>query len=205
MSIENNDDYTEEDLKQNYNVHDDLKHLTVSELKEYTAKDRLPYAVCAVNVLGDLNIGIIIRNSILMGAERVIVFGKRKFNRKSCVGSYHYIEIDAIGGLDFNTQQFDVPLFWATMDKYNYHPVFIETGDHSSIFKYDFDYITYIKQRYNKKACFIFGSESNGIPQQLMENSEEIFKLSMRSCIRSLNVSSTAAMVLWSASNNYKY
>jgi tRNA G18 (ribose-2'-O)-methylase SpoU len=197
-------DYTETDLRTNYNVHDHLKHLSVPELQEVTAADRLPYGVCTVNVNGDLNVGIIIRSAILSGAERVIVYGRTKYNRKSCVGAYHYLPISHIGGYDFPTETFDPIPFWCAMYKFGYHPIFIEIGDGAAPFDHNLDYIAFCQQYYKRKPCFVFGAEGTGIPKVLLDNAIEIFYLKQRGPIRSFNVSATASIVMYSVAQNYK-
>lgn len=197
-------DITENDIKTNYNVHDHLKNLSVADLKAVTDEDRLPYAVASFNVDGNLNIGIMIRNAVLMGAERFLVFGKRQYDRRSCVGSYHYIDIDNAGGLDHHTKVFDFSVFWNTINKYNYHPIYIEIGGNSAPFDPFQDIITATLRTRGKKPCFIFGSESHGIPNELLDTAEDVLFLAQRGVIRSFNVSAAAAIVMASVMNNFQ-
>jgi hypothetical protein len=139
-----------------------------------------------------------------MGAERFIVFGRRHYDRRSCVGSYHYLDIDCAGGFDFDSGVYDFSLFWSTLAKYNYFPVFIETGDASSELDVRDDVISRIISTYGKKPCFIFGSESKGIPSQLLAEAKEILRIKQLGVIRSLNVSAASAIVMWSVMSNYK-
>jgi tRNA G18 (ribose-2'-O)-methylase SpoU len=194
----------EETVKNNFNVHDDIKHLSVPELKAITDADRLPYAVASFNVDGNLNIGIMIRNAVLMGAERFIVFGRRHYDRRSCVGSYHYIDIDNAGGLDFQKDVYDFNIFWNTLDKYNYYPVFIELHANSRPLDIHEDVISRVLNTYGKKPCFIFGSESKGIPAELIDTANEIISIPQLGVIRSINVSSASAMVMFSLMSNYR-
>ena len=98
-----------------YNVHDHLKAYDVPTLKDITEQDRLPFAVCIINLVGDLNTGIIIRTANLMGAEKVFVFGRRRYDRRSTVGSHNYVDVVQVGGFD-NDGYVDPVKFHKLMD-----------------------------------------------------------------------------------------
>ena len=59
----------------------------------------LPYAVCVLNVHGSLNVGSIMRSAHLCGCRRFIVFGRRKYDKRSAVGVQHYIDVERVAGL----------------------------------------------------------------------------------------------------------
>lgn len=197
----------------NYNVHDHLKDLTVEELQALTAKDRLPFAVTVINLDGSLNVGIIIRTACLLGAERVFVFGRRKYDVRSCVGSHNYIPIERVNGFvenrlvnpeegEINPTEF----IDAVMTKHDYYPIFVETGGQDltefldecaklggPVLHYDGIY----------KPCLVFGSESKGIPESLIKACgyddvlPPIVSIPQLGVIRSFNVSAAASIVMW--------
>jgi tRNA G18 (ribose-2'-O)-methylase SpoU len=190
---------TDEDtLKANFNVHDRLKHLSVAELREINEADRLPFAVCAFNVAGDLNIGVMLRTACLMGAERFLVLGKRHFDRRSCVGSYNYIPVDRIGSPDLRSGDYTISpeQFKEVMAQYNYTPVFIETGGGTIE---DIDVSVYN----TTKPCLILGSESHGIPDDIIGDSPR-YSIPQLGVIRSLNVSSAAAIAMWEFNKRFR-
>ncbi|MFZ9885150.1 MAG: hypothetical protein ACO3ON_06810 [Ilumatobacteraceae bacterium] len=76
-----------------FNVLSDLQHLSVDELRELAKSKQLPYAVALANITGDLNTGVMIRTACVLGAERVFLFGKKKYDRRSTVGAHNYIEL----------------------------------------------------------------------------------------------------------------
>eukprot|EP00919_Chromeraceae_sp_WS-2016_P009629 GHVR01022615.1.p1 GENE.GHVR01022615.1~~GHVR01022615.1.p1 ORF type:complete len:121 (+),score=15.52 GHVR01022615.1:61-423(+) len=55
-------------------------------LKDKYCKSRLPYDVAVLNVTGDLTLGSVLRTSVVLGARRVISFGRKKFDSRSSVG-----------------------------------------------------------------------------------------------------------------------
>jgi len=72
------------------NVHDHLRHMTIPQLQSYTLAHTRPFWVCCLNVLSDMNISTVIRSAHLMGAERVVVFGRRKIDNRGLVGAANY-------------------------------------------------------------------------------------------------------------------
>lgn len=176
-----------------YNVHDHLKSLTVPELQNVSKEDKLPFGVCLFNIQYDMNFGNIIRSACIMGAERVIVMGKRKIDRRSCVGSQNYIDIVKADGLVEDT--IDVNVFVDTMEKFNYYPVFMETGCKPiTKFTDSHDY---------KYPCLVFGSESYGIDPEFLKLPEsKSYSIPQRGVIRSLNVASAAAIAMWEVSKH---
>lgn len=190
---------TDEDtLKTCFNVHDHLKHLSVAELREINEADRLPFAVCAFNVAGDLNIGVMLRTACLMGAERFLVLGKRSFDKRSCVGSHNYIPVDRIGSPDLRSGDFTITpsQFKEVMEQFNYTPIFIETGG-GTIENID------VSVYNTTKPCLILGSESYGIPDDIIGDAAR-YSIPQLGVIRSLNVSSAGAIAMWEFNRKFR-
>jgi len=193
------DEYTIDDdsiLKNYFNVHDHLGTHSIEQLKALTRGDRLPFAVCALNIAGNLNIGMMIRTACIMGAVRFIVFGRRAYDKRSCVGANNYIPVERVTGVINPREEdgggLDATIFYETMHKFNYTPFFIETGGVS---------INTMTNRIDSLKdtipCLIFGSESDGIPENILQNSPNVFSIPQLGVIRSLNVSSAASIAMW--------
>lgn len=190
-------DYREvihKNVENGFNVRDDLKQLTAEEIAKINSESAFPYAVCALNLEGDLNIGMMARTSILLGASRFIIYGRRKIDRRSLVGAQNYLPIDRIGGLDTdeagNYVSFETGTFDRVMEQYNYLPIFVEQGG-VPITEVDWRGISNLNT-----PCFVFGNESTGIPPEMMEN-KLVVSVPQIGVLRSFNVSATAAIVLW--------
>lgn len=180
---------SETDIRNNFNVHDNLKNMTLDQLRQYNMSKRLPYSVCAWNVDGNLNIGMMIRSACSLGAERFIVIGKKQYDKRSCVGSNHYLPIDIINAYNTTTKSYSIGEFNKVMAKYDYIPIFIETtGKHITTMP--------TLKRFSKKICLVFGSESDGLPEGLV-NPAYTYSIPQLGVIRSYNVSAAAAIVMW--------
>jgi tRNA G18 (ribose-2'-O)-methylase SpoU len=185
----------DEELKNNFNVHDHLKDKTVEELREINMERRLPYSVCAWNVDGNLNIGMMIRTACNLGAERFIVIGRKHYDKRSCVGSNHYFPIDVVKAYDCDTENYDVSLFWHLMNQYKYTPFLLET-EGTSIVSRSYNIRNSIKKDIN--PCLVFGSESQGLPQELLEDKRcKRYTIPQLGVIRSYNVSAAASIAMW--------
>jgi tRNA G18 (ribose-2'-O)-methylase SpoU len=195
--------FAEEELKQHnyemYNVHDHLKGKSVEELKQINQQDRLPYGVAVINLTGSLNIGVIIRTACNLGAERVIVFGRRKYDARSCVGSHNYIPVERIGGFVEEMapeMQIDPVKFLQTMTDFNYMPVFLETPCKYEIGDLSWQGTAKLAHMGGPKPCLVFGSESKGIPETIMSQGLT-YSVPQLGVIRSYNVSAAASIAMW--------
>lgn len=170
-----------------FNVMTELQHLSVEELRTVASIKQLPYAVALANITGDLNTGIIIRTACVMGAQRVFVFGKKKYDRRSTVGAHNYIET-----VYFESTHDTTPFDWLdamqTIRVNGYTPVIIEQGGAPL---YEFD-----PARIATPVCLVVGSEETGIPRSVCDT-ELCYTIPQPGVLRSLNVSTAAGIAMW--------
>lgn len=179
------------------NVHDEVKHLTVPELQELSLQDRLPFWVMCLNVLGDLNVGSIIRSSHLFGAEKVVVFGRRRFDSRSLVGAANYIEVEKVFGLrDNDSEVIDSEKFQEFCSTNNIHPLFVEQGG-VNVFEFDWKGVYNTCLLSGKKPMLVLGTENSGIPQDILDLNipKSVLSIPQKGCIRSHNVAMAFATV----------
>jgi tRNA G18 (ribose-2'-O)-methylase SpoU len=179
---------TEENLKM-FNIHDDLKDKSVEELKEICDEQRLPFSVGIINITGGLNVGGIIRSASLFGARRVVIFGRKVFDKRSTVGAHNYIKIKhykELSSLKINQ----------VMAEHDMTPVFIEQGG-TPLPEYQ-----WAESKLWRHPCLIFGNENSGIPDYLLEEMKSFDRISIpqRGVLRSFNVASTASIVMYDLS-----
>lgn len=168
-----------------FNVRTEYQHLPVEDLRILANQHQLPYAVALANINGDLNTGVIIRTACVMGAERVFIFGKKKYDRRSTVGAHNYIELTHF---ESETDEFDWSNMIHTIRINGYTPVIIEQGGEPLV---KFDPTTM-----SLPVCLIVGSEDTGIPRDVCA-SELWYTIPQPGILRSLNVSTAASIAIW--------
>lgn len=177
-----------------WNVQDCYKGLPLEVLQEKQKELSLPFSLCVVNVNGDLNVGNIIRTGCVFGAEKIFVFGKRRYDKRSCVGSYNYVTVECIEA-DLNSDENQNgngngngngnEILFSTLEKYSYEPVFIEQG---GSFLHETNLSSF------SRPCFIFGNEGKGFSDEFIGDKPRI-SIAQRGILRSLNVANTAAII----------
>lgn len=170
-----------------FNVASEFQHLPVEQLKAIADRRRLPYAVALANITGDLNTGTIIRSACCLGAEKVLLFGKRKYDRRSAVGAHHYIDV-----LPFvtatDTDEFDWAFVMHQIRVEGYTPVLLEQGA-PPLWEM-------IPNDIPGPLCLVFGAEEGGIPSEYCSN-ELCFTIPQPGIVRSLNVSAAASIAMY--------
>lgn len=175
-----------ENQNSNYlNVVDKYKNNTIEENQAIAKSLTKNFAVATFNLKGDLNLGSIIRTSLLTGAKDFFILAHRKWDRRSAVGNHNYL----------NVEQHDECIDWKTtetfMNSKGYKPMVVEQGgvDFLSWLNH-FDTLGINREWY--KPCFIFGPEE-GFPSDWPAHLE----LEQTSVGRSYNVSSAASVILY--------
>jgi tRNA G18 (ribose-2'-O)-methylase SpoU len=167
----------------NFNVRDDLKSLTVDEIK--AARKHKNFAVATFNLKGDLNLGSIMRTAEITGAKDFFILGHRSWDRRSAVGVQNYL----------NVEKHEECVDWKTteelMNSRGYRPMVVEQGGMDFLsWVNHFDTLGINRDWY--KPCFIFGPEDIGLPDWTAHLSLEQIGVS-----RSYNVSSAASVILY--------
>jgi len=173
-----------------FNVHDSYKDLSVEELKHVSNTTRLPYSVCLLNLEYDLNIGNCIRSAHIFGAERVFIFGRRRYDLRSTVGAHHYINIVKYDFDELTNDEVICTQFENMVSEYNLAPLIIDKTNDSRDISDSQIYIDDVT------PCLVFGNENAGIPTCLTDK-YPCFHIPQRGVIRSLNVASAAAVAMY--------
>lgn len=171
-----------------FNVKDEYKHYSLEELKKEQKCHTFPYAVAAFNFDHSINLGTAIRTSVLFGAERFYIIGRKRYDKRSTVGAHNYIDIQY---LKYENED-DIDNIINKL-KLQYNINCIEFfGKHLN---------SYIKPLI-KKSIFVFGSESKGIPLKLLNNSI-VYSIEQYGIMRCHNVAVCTGIVLSSISKFY--
>ncbi len=169
-----------------FNVLDEYQHLDEESLKKIAQAAHLPYAVALANIKGDLNVGFIVRSAAAFAAEKVFVFGRRKWDRRSAVGSNHYVPVESHA---VDTEPFDWETAIQTLRADGYTPWIVEQ---------DYEFIgdiNWADAHELGKVCLVFGPEDEGIPKSVCADNYCV-SIPQYGIVRSLNVASAAAIAI---------
>lgn len=169
-----------------YNVHTPFQNLGVDNVKTLSKGLALPFAFMAYNLHGDVNIGMMIRTAVILGASDFYLVGKRQYDRRTDVGSRNYINLNRLKEVD--------KTFFA---ENKLLPIALEQGGEALE---EFSFKKYFPESLPEgwKVCFIAGSESYGIPKTfLKEIDAPILTIAQYGVIRSLNVSIASSILMY--------
>ena len=171
-------------IESDLNVRDALKGSSVEAIRMAQAAATLPFAIAAINLNGDLNIGVMMRTAVSFGAAHMFLFGQRRFDRRSTVGAHNYVDLVQIV-CDPEGHAVPRPLFDAALAEHGYVPVFVEQGG-ADLRRFDFRGMA-------GTPCLVFGNEGYGLPDSFIGDDTRL-SIVQRGVARSMNVSAAAAI-----------
>jgi tRNA G18 (ribose-2'-O)-methylase SpoU len=198
----------------NRNIKTEFDSWTTEQIREYAINNSFPYSILAFNIQSNLNIGNMFRSAHLCGCRKMVLFGRRKYDKRSAVGVYNYLDVERVQGLK-NPQQdltteltdldfvFDDDVFVQFIIKNNYVPVFVEqSADSIPAIPANISKILNTIIRLEKIPIFIFGNEGTGIPANIMAtrskfNESFVLELIQNGALQSYNVSNACAIVAY--------
>lgn len=218
-----NDQLTESPDGRLFNVIDKFQGMTVAEIREEVTAKTLPYAIMLLNIVDGRNAGNIIRTASLTGVEKVIIFGRPKFDTRCCVGAHNYVDIEKVFAIKPNkidilgaridyeklstedaNQLLDEDKFNNYIKTNNYIPIFIEQDKFSRpATNANLKEIIHRGQLLGRTPLFILGNESFGIPKNILDirikglDLSYTLELKQMGCIRSYNVANCAAILCY--------
>lgn len=137
-----------------------------------------------------LNVAAIFRTSDAIGIDKIYISGfsaspidrfgrERNDFQKASLGAHKFVDWEYFE---------KVEEIFEKLKKENFKFFSIEQAENS---------IDYKDAKLSEKNAFIFGNENNGVDEFSLKNSHEILELKMRGKKESLNVSTTAGIVLF--------
>jgi len=189
----NYSEITKQTASEMYNVRDEYKTNTYEQNVAISISEQRPFSVGAINVAGELNIGMMIRSACLLGAENFYIFGRKKFDKRSTVGAEKYINIvqyvfdDPIHADAEINERLEYLLPWNNVVLCEHGGTIV--GSHKAKQLYQSEFM---------RPLFVFGSESHGLPE-VVANNPHFYKLTIpqRGVLRSFNVSAAMNIILW--------
>ncbi|MBR6166242.1 rRNA methyltransferase [Candidatus Saccharibacteria bacterium] len=164
------------------NLVDKFKGLPNEEIISELDKSRIPLEIAIENLAHDFNIGTIVRNANAFNVSRVHIIGKRKYNRRGAMVTDKYLHIDHFATVEeFIADAHARGMLVVAVD--NNRP---ESKPLAS---------TELKMN----SIFVFGSESDGISQELLDAADQAFYIEQLGSTRSINVGCASAIAMYEA------
>ena len=171
-----------------FNVCDEYKENTYEQNVAITISEQRGFSVGCINITGELNVGMMMRSACLFGAENFYIFGRKKFDKRSTVGAEKYINIVQY--------VFDDPIHADTsilqqLRLLNHDIVLCETGGMKLGIDVHWNSINVTN------PLFLFGSESHGLPSNIIDAGYIKVGIPQRGVLRSFNVSAAMNIIVW--------
>jgi tRNA G18 (ribose-2'-O)-methylase SpoU len=163
------------------NVVDHLKWLGDEEITAYLDQRKNNFSILLVNIDYDNNAGNIIRSANAFGANEIILYGRRKFDRRASVGVEFYMQFRQVRFAE------DIDQIFSEYDQV----VALENGLEKTVPLQNFEWDK------NKKTLICVGQEGNGIPKEILDKVDLCLEIPQLGSVRSLNVSAASAIVMY--------
>lgn len=164
------------------NLIDKYKGLSNEEIVADLDKTRVPLEIAIENLAHDFNIGTIVRNANAFNVARVHIIGKRRYNRRGAMVTDKYLHIDHFATVD----EFVVDAHLRGMK-------IVAVDNNRPEAK------ALSKTKLSKNSILVFGSESDGISQELLDKSDQAFYIEQLGSTRSINVGCASAIAMYEA------
>ena len=164
------------------NLIDKFKGMPNEAIVAELDKSRIPLEIAIENLAHDFNIGTIVRNANAFNVSRVHIIGKRKYNRRGAMVTDKYLHID-----HFAT----VEEFIADAHARGMLVVAVDNNRPESM--------SLASTELKMNSIFVFGSESDGISQELLDAADQAFYIEQLGSTRSINVGCASAIAMYEA------
>jgi len=135
-------------------------------------------SVC-VNIGYDFNIATVIRNANAFASRKILIYGRKRYDKRGTVGTHLYSHVHVEQSLD--------GLKEALKD---YHVVGIDNVP-TAVPLESYNWVT------DKPVAMIFGQEQIGIPQEILELCHDVVYIKQYGSVRSLNVGTASGIAMF--------
>jgi tRNA G18 (ribose-2'-O)-methylase SpoU len=167
------------------NVLDKYKQWSVELIREDVQKNTFPYACLMSHVDGDFNLSSAIRNANAFGCKELFYYGQRSWDRRGSVGTHNYSLVTHLKDMDAIKEL-----------KKQYRFVAIECNierNCTSMFTY----------KIQPNTLFIFGEESKGLSDDILDICDDYVFIPMAGSVRSLNVGTASGIIMSEAMKSF--
>lgn len=161
------------------NVEDRYRYWTMEAIRADVAARTLPFEVAVENLDHDFNIGSIVRTANALGARRVHVVGRKRWNRRGAMVTDRYLPVD---------HRAQVSELVEHCAREGLSLVGVDNVEGS---------VALEGAALPRRTCLVFGSEASGLSEEMLAACEIIVAITQRGSTRSMNVGHAAAIVMW--------
>lgn len=164
------------------NLVDKFKGMSNEAIVTELDKSRVPLEVAIENLAHDFNIGTVVRNANAFNMARVHIIGKRKYNRRGAMVTDKYLHMDHFATVDE---------FIADAHARGMKVVAVDNNRPESK--------PLQQTQLVPNSILVFGSESDGISQELLDKADQAFYIEQLGSTRSINVGCASAVAMYEA------
>lgn len=168
------------------NVEDQYRYWTREAIAQHIASQSLGYEVAIENLGHDFNIGSIVRTANALGASKIHIVGRRRWNRRGAMVTDRYL--DVVHHPDVDSFLEDVLPRGLTIAGIDNLPgsIPLETNP------------------LPQKAVLVFGEEGGGLSEPMLAACRNVFHITQYGSTRSMNVGHAAAITMWAWVTSWK-
>lgn len=161
------------------NVINEYKFMYLDEIKKNLSTKRADFTSVFMNLTHDFNKSVGVRNHNAFAGKDIWFVGKRQWDKRGAVGTYHYEDIHYAANWDiFMENKPDGPII--CVDN-------IQDYRHRHLGYFDLP----------KNSIFVYGEEKEGIPDYVLDSADYVLEIPMWGSVRSLNVSVASGIIMY--------
>ncbi len=161
------------------NVEDQYRYWTMDAIRADMAQRSTGLHVAIENVEHDFNIGSIVRTANALGARRVWIVGRKRWNRRGAMVTDRYLDVAHVDDCQALARQC------------------VEQG----ITLIGIDNVEGSRPLEGavipERACLVFGAERGGLSEAMRRACSQILHITQYGSTRSMNVGHAAAIAMW--------
>lgn len=162
------------------NVRDVYKYWTEDAIRADLRKNHHNFSVLISNQFNDFNIGSVIRNANAFCARRVIIHGRRQYDRRGTVGTHLYTEMQHVQFAEVINLTDSVLIGFDNIQ------------DAVPLEKFEWP---------QGHVIMAFGQEQAGLSAEVLAMCEKVVYISQYGSVRSLNVGCASAIAMYDYCN----
>lgn len=180
--------HTVHSISTNDNVIERYKRCSTDEIKACLQKDRTGLITVFENLQGDFNVSSAIRSHNAFLGSSVYIVGRRRYDKRGCVGTHHYENIyhaDTIQETIEHLHSLGYNVF-AVDNEMKYKP------------------INLMEMRLPYNSAFVFGEEGPGLTKAAIELCDAMVYVRQYGSVRSMNVACCASIIEYEYSRQWR-